>query len=350
MNFDFILNKNYIAYFILNGGMYNENEEIKKVKELLYLKYFSDVKEISSEEMIDAYYYMINKDTKLLLEELITTKEFLNIYKNYDLKSKIFVALNILNGCLPTEGESIVNLENFLWNKYRKGYSKILNEAFGNFEKRFENSNIKNAIADFINSSEFKKLYNETKEYSDFIMNGWKSNKSDINTYLKKVFKRKLNVKIKVFIVHPNSCIGFSSDGSTFWGHYKGIDDLNYNLVYLVHEGLHSALPYDKYNYTEFDCSGEVVHSIIELCSDYELYSKLSGISTLKEGHSFLTSYKEIIYPYWLTYLGLDEKEQLARSKKDHVIFNKLNNDKIINMNIDEFIYYCCKICNGKKK
>ena len=191
---------------------------------------------------------------------------------------------------------------------------------------------------------EFQKLYKETKLYIDNVERCWNENKDRINKYLKDILKVEIDIKLNVYISHPNCYNGYSfGENNVVWGHYKGIEDSNYNLVYLVHEGLHHLIPFEV-NDNELVCY--IKHSIIELASDYELYFLLNNESALTYGHFYLKKYKKIIYPYWLRYIGLNDYQIKERLEKDSINVDnyiKINNNDEANMNIYEFVNFLVK-------
>jgi len=106
-------------------------------------------------------------------------------------------------------------------------------------------------------------------------------------------------------------------------------------------------LPFDK---DETEVRSYIKHTIIELISDYELYSLLKSKSTLNEGHTYLNEYRRFIYPYWLMYIGLDDNQIKQRMERDSVEFSELidlEKVDISKMNIQQFIDFCGEIYLG---
>lgn len=342
MNFNFILDGDFLAYRILEREMHNESEEMKDVKHKLLLNNKLGFRKILGEEIVDPVVFIANNnDVNKLIDELISTKKFDNIYKLYNNTSKEVIAIKILNGTLE-EDEELTQIKNNLWYKYMDAYKSIFNIRFSNFSNFLLDNDIKKIIKEFKKTEVFKKMYIETEIYLTNVKKYWEENKNIINQYLKKNLKTDFDIKPTVYILHPETYTGYSFDSDKIaWGHYKGVEDLNYNITYLVHEGLHCLIPFGK-DETDDECN--IKHSIIELISDYELYSLLKGESTLKEGHSYLNAYKKFIYPYWLRYIGLDDNQIIQRLKKDSVrssdLFDIKTSDISI-MNIQQFIDFC---------
>lgn len=191
----------------------------------------------------------------------------------------------------------------------------------------------------------FIKYYKECLDYLNLVKFAWENISTKINDWFKKVVKLNVSKRmINVYISHPKLNTGKCvNQSSIFWGHWRGLEDINYNIVYLCHECLHALLPssvcmpegmklyYDKEEnvsaqehwknlnslikdyYKIFDFEFDVIHTVIELISDNELYTILSGVSKYEEGHNdsqySLTRYKKLILPYWFLYLGLSSED-----------------------------------------
>lgn len=340
MNFNFILDEDYISLYILSTKMYNESEEIKSIKDKLLNYNDLGYKKILGEELLDSSIYLEDNNIKKLIDNFINTDKFNQIYRNYNNDFKENIAIKILKGYIKIDDIELEKVKDCLWKKYMDSYRKLLKMDSFNPTIILLDKNVINTINYLKSTNEFKKLYEETELYLENVKRYWKENKDNINKYLKCILKVNINTHLDVYISHPNCYEGYSfGDNKIAWGHYKGIEDPNYNLVYLVHEGLHHILPFED-NDSELVCN--IKHSIIELASDYELYSLLKGESTLKDGHSYLEEYKEFIYPYWLKYIGLDNNQIQERIQRDNI--NKLievEDNNISNMNINEFVSFC---------
>lgn len=180
---------------------------------------------------------------------------------------------------------------------------------------------------------------------------------------------------ICVYVSHPKLNTGKCVHQKyIFWGHWKGINDVNYNITYLCHENLHGLLPnencmplamklyYDKDKnlsnqeqwdilnssiedyYKIFDFEFNIIHTVIELISDNELYTILSGNTKYKEGHNHLNyslvKYKELILPYWFEYLGLSSLEIKERNSDINVNKNDGLLEKNDKLSIENFINF----------
>ena len=340
MNFAFILDANFLAYQILKRKMYHESKEITEIKKKLFLDNEPGFKKILGEEEFDfAVYVANNKEVKKLVDELISTNKFNCVYRHYNNFSKEVVAIKILNGSIK-EDEELIVIKNNLWYKYMDAYKSIFNIEFSSFSNFMLDNDVKKIIQELKKTEEFKKMYVESNTYLVNIKKCWDENQRMVNEFLKRILRIDINIKLKVYISHPNTYTGYSFDNDKIaWGHYRGIEDVNYNIAYLVHEALHCLIPFSK---DESDLECNIKHSIIELISDYELYSLLKGKSTLQEGHLYLREYKEFIYHYWLRYIGLNDYQISERIKNDFV--NTLNNTSDVSfMNVYQFINFCVR-------
>lgn len=253
------------------------------------------------------------------------------------------------------------------------------------FQRFVTNNNLDLKINRIMEDDLFNKYYSENLTYLNLIQNNWLKIKNRINNWLKETIKLNVSKKsISVYVSHPKLNTGKCVDQKyIFWGHFKGLADINYNITYLIHENLHSLLPnnncmppamklyYDKDErisnqehwevlnasikdyYKIFDFEFDVIHTVIELISDNELYTILSGNSKYKEGHNnpsySLVKYKELILPYWFEYLGMSSIEIKARVPNSIIKNNGLlnENDKF---SIENFISFLINNSNIRNK
>lgn len=344
MNFNFILDKDYLAYYILSTKMYNESTTISDIKNKLIKNNDLGYKKITEQVLLNSSVYLSDTNIKKLIEEFIATDKFNQIYKNYNNESKEDIAIKILKGFIQIDDDELEKVKDNLWKKYIDSYRKLLNMNSYNPTIFLLDEDVMNTINYLKGTNEFQKLFKETELYVDEVKKYWRENNGKINKYLKDTLKVELNVNLNVYMSHPNCFEGYSfGENNVAWGHYKGIDDPNYNLTYLVHEGLHHLLPFGVDD-NELVCY--IKHSIIELASDYELYSSLKNESTLNHGHSHLEEYKKIIYPYWLRYIGLNDNQIEERLIKDSINVDnyvQIGDINETNMNIYEFTNFLVK-------
>lgn len=245
----------------------------------------------------------------------------------------------------------------------------------GEFKKFLVSNHLISKMNKIMEDNCFLNYYHDISKYLHLIQNAWLKYKPKINQWLKETIKLDFTKnEISVYISHPKLNTGKCVNQKyIFLGHWKGINDINYNIAYLCHENLHALLPNENYmppamklyhdkkteisnqeqwdllnatieNYYKiFEFEFDIIHSIIELISDNELYTILSGASKYELGHNHsnysLIKYKELILPYWFEYLGLSSMEIKERipnfiNKNDRLL---KENDKI---NIENFIHF----------
>lgn len=254
----------------------------------------------------------------------------------------------------------------------------------GEFEEYLLKNNLDSKFLILMECSLFQKYYQETLDYSYFIKEKWDSIKDKINAWLESKVKLSLFYNpINVFISHPKLNVGKCVDQrNIFWGHFKGLKDVNYNIIYLCHENLHALLPnekcmpkamklyYDRDSslnaqdywkllnesipdyYKMFDFEFDVIHTVIEFISDNELYTILSGESKYDMGHKSencsLVQYKELIKPYWFLYLGLSEDEINKRNSFSSLYNIELSEESMLS--IESFIDFLINNQDIRKK
>ncbi len=202
---------------------------------------------------------------------------------------------------MPTE------FANYLWNKYNLSYKKL--------QKNVCDENIdKNILKELKKQSFFKDCYQLSKQNLLRIKQNWQNNKKEIDNFLKHICNKDINLNLTCFVVYATLCSGHSNRNNTFvWGHKKGNIDKNYDMVYIVHESLHS---YFK--------SSDLTHVVIENICDIELAKHLNKTTKGYDVHEFLKPLHKKIDP-------------LFRAYKNE---NKNANSKFYNMNIDDFVKY----------
>lgn len=196
--------------------------------------------------------------------------------------------LNVLNKEVKKSNKKLYKLLN---SDFKIAPNKIipLSETLKN------KKSIQKTIELIIQTDKFKKIYEETIRYSDWLSSEWNKNKINVNEVLKDILRIKMSpTEYKVFITHPKLRNGRYVGHSTIcWGHSEDWD--NYSMVYLVHEALHEILVNRS----------PVMHAIIELIADNELRIRLNKKGKYFEvrGHQKLKKIEKIIYPHWRKYL-----------------------------------------------
>lgn len=238
-----------------------------------------------------------------------------------DILARIMISKNRI----PTE------FANYLWNKYKLSY-KLLQE---NLQSNEIDSNI---ILELQQQKYFKTCCTEADQNLQRIQNSWTKNKDKINLFLSKVFKKDFTLNVTAIIVFPTlNCGRNIGDNQFIWGHKNGLTDENYDLVYLVHESLHSYFKNDN-----------ITHAIIENITDFELAKSLNNSEKGYTGHDYIKNLHIQILPFWNLYLNKSQKSIEKESIINNITYN-LNDfykykPQIKNMNIDEFVEFLEKL------
>jgi len=212
-------------------------------------------------------------------------------------------------------------LEEKIWKKYKyePAYyflnSKYASWAIEKLQTDFSDGNVKNAFLkqatvlekiyhDIFKTREFKRLYNETEKYLNFVKNQWQKNEKEVLKILQEISRLPIpKHKITVYITHPKSHNGKTLDKkSIVWGHEE--DWKNYATVYLSHELLH-IMTWPSHFQKNYDIS----HALICLATSNELRIRLNKKGKYFKEGKFYTEYKtrkieKKILPYWKKYLS----------------------------------------------
>ena len=217
----------------------------------------------------------------------------------------------------------------YLWDKYKTSYSLLINNINSNEIN-------KDIIFELQQQSFFKHNREIAKENLKRIESNWDKNFNRINSFLNKILKKEIHLDLTAYIVPPSLNTGRSIGKHQFiWGHENGLLDESYDLVYLVHESLHS---YFKKN--------ALTHTIIENIADVELAQYLNN--THYEVHPDLKSIHIKILPFWNIYLNKNEEDIVRENKINNITYNLKDFDKyktkIKDLNIDDFVSFLNKL------
>lgn len=234
-----------------------------------------------------------------------------------DMLSRIMISLN----AMPTE------TANYLWLKYNSSYRLI--------QQSITSEDIdQNIIKELQQQSFFSETLLQAKENCKRVEKIWETKQLEINNYLKDIIRIDFSLNMTAYIVSPSMHVGVYLGNNCFaWGHSNGLKDNNYDLVYLVHESLHSFFESDN-----------VSHAIIENISDIELSKILNNKKIGYKCHNFTKEEHIKIFPFWNLYLNKSKKE----IKEEQDILNiqydiesvEHYREKISKMNIKEFIEF----------
>lgn len=222
---------------------------------------------------------------------------------------------------MPTE------FADYLWDKYRDSYLALIHDILNNTINQ-------NILKELQQQDFFKKYMNDAKNNLTRIQTNWNKNQANINNFLKTIMKIDLDLNVTAFIFHPDINTGMNIGNNCFlWGHHKGLTDENYDLVFLVHEALHS-----------YFANGNLNHAIIENICDVELSRFLNKSINHYPYHSFTQSQHVKIYPFWNLYLNRTKEEIKADQQYTKINYDieKYENEREIltKLNINEFIEF----------
>lgn len=238
---------------------------------------------------------------------------------NFEVNSNILAREIISRSNMPTE------FANYLWGKYNSSYIKIQRHVMA------EDIDI-NIIQELQQKTFFQDYLKQSNENLIRIKQNWIQNREIINKFLLEIIKTEFNLDVTCNIVSPNLNAGHNIGNNSFvWGHTKGLKDANYDLVYLVHESLHSYFEHDNLS-----------HSIIEEISDIELSKMLNKTKCGYSCHNFTIENHVKIFPFWNLYLNR-KIEEIKLEQKNRNITYKINNfekfrDEITKMDIKNFL------------
>jgi len=231
--------------------------------------------------------------------------------------------------CIPKD------FANYLWEKYNDSYRKL------KFDPRNDKID-KNIFAELKMQPFFKELVKNSYTNCKKMQNLWKLNKQKITKFLTTILRKDIDLDLTANIVAPEICAGMNLRNNQFvWGHKKGETDLNYNLVYMTHESLHSYFDMD-----------DISHAIIENITDIELSKYLNKTEVGYSMHEFTQDAHIQIFPYWNLYLNRTKDEIKKEQTTLNLFYNideyeYLRND-FKNINIDEFVVSCKNILESE--
>ena len=226
-----------------------------------------------------------------------------------------------------------------LWSKYNKEYNfcyKDKNEII-KYGRDFipDNDILYNEI---FNSDLYMSLKRETNKHKMYLTKIFNSDLKKIKKHLKEILKMDLNYNYNMYIIHPRmEIIEYRDNHSIIWGSEKDKFDVLKIFVLEIIKG----------NIKNVGDNKEIVDSIIELAGINEIDKRLGIKEAYNEGSSSLKIVKRQIYPFWLMYLGYDNKEDML----DVMIEDKIGFDienypidkNIKKMNLQDFVGFCIK-------
>ena len=80
MDYEFCLDEKYVAFYVLNRKMHDEENGISTMKEKLLSNNSLGYRKIINEELLDVSVYKKDTDINSLIQEFIASEEFKNFY------------------------------------------------------------------------------------------------------------------------------------------------------------------------------------------------------------------------------------------------------------------------------
>ena len=235
-----------------------------------------------------------------------------------DIMAKLVISKNLMP----------IPFANYIYDKYKSSYLLLLRNSKSN---KIDN----NIILELQQQVFFKQYLNEANQNLERIETNWIKYKDKINAYLSKILKKDFTIDTTAIIVCPALNTGTNLRNNTIaWGHQKGLDDAFYDLIYLVHECLHSYFKRD-----------EITHTIIENIADIGLAKNLENKDvSFDDCHSYIKMLHIKILPFWNIYLekkkaDIEKTNAINNISYDQSAFDKYKS-KIKNMNIDDFVTF----------
>lgn len=227
-----------------------------------------------------------------------------------------------------------------LYLKYKKEYSFCYKDRLEivKYGKDYipDNDVLYNAVFE---SELFQSLKKETNRHRLHITKLWDSNKGEFNDYIKDVLRIPFPRKTNLYIIHPRLEVIEYIDESNgiIWGSDKDKYDALTVMLLTITKGIINV----NHDYEE------ICKSILELSIINEIGERISHSHTYDLGDPILKVVKRQIYPFWLMYLGYNEKETILNKMiEDKVGFDldKYPLDKNMKkLNLQQFMDFCVK-------
>ena len=230
-----------------------------------------------------------------------------------------------------------------LYAKYKKEYNFCYKDRseIVKYGKDFipDNDILYNAV---LTSNLFKSLKKETIKHKNNFVKLWESNSEEIRKHIVDILRIEFPKIINVYIIHPRlEIVEYNNEfNALIWGSEKDkYDVLTISLTTITRGIIKSSIDYQS--------NKEIINSVLELSIINEIGKRISKSSTYELGDPTLKLIKRQIYPFWLMYLGFNQKETILNKMIDDRIgfdLEKYPLDKSIKkLNIRTFIEYCIK-------
>lgn len=230
-----------------------------------------------------------------------------------------------------------------LYTKYKKEYNYCYKDRaeivkYGN-DFIPDDDTLYNAV---LESVLFRSLKKEAMQHMRHIEKLWEDYQKELKGYVNEILRIDFPKVINLYIIHPRlEIVEYIKDcDAIIWGSDKDKYDALTVMVNVITKGIVSK----KVDYSN---NKEIVNSILELSVINEIGKKISKSNNNELGDISLKLVKRQIYPFWLMYLGYNDKEDLLnRMIEDRVGYDldKYPIDKSLKkLDIISFIEYCIK-------
>ena len=230
-----------------------------------------------------------------------------------------------------------------LYTKYRKEYNlcyKDRNEII-KYGKDFipDNDIIYNAV---LESALFKSLKKETVRHKMHIEKIMSQSNKEIESYVNGILKFPFPKLVHIYIVHPRlEVTEYVKDYNTLvWGSEKD----KYDILTIMILSITKSILFVEHNDSIYN---ELLAAILELSIINEIGDRMGNKNAYSLGDANISLVRLQIYPYWLMYLGYDDKERiLNRMIQDRIAFDitKYDIDKSLKkLSLKQFLEYCYK-------
>ena len=229
-----------------------------------------------------------------------------------------------------------------LWSKYKLEYNFCYKDKgeIIKYGKDFipDNDVLYNEI---FNSELYLSLKKETNRHKMYLTKIFNNDLKKVKKNLISILKMELKKTYNIYVIHPRMEVieyyNISNNCSILWGSEKDkYDALKILMLTIVKSSININNDYK-----------EITDSIIELAVINEMGKCLGNNDSYYEGNQTLKMIKRQIYPFWLMYLGYDNKETILNRMIDDKIGFDIENypiDKNMKkMDLEDFINFCIK-------
>lgn len=242
--------------------------------------------------------------------------------------------------------ENIHNIKQKIWFNYKKEYNETLNDLplILKDPKNFipKDDIIYNIVSEL---EEYELIKKDTEKFRVELLKIWDQNKKKAQVELNSILKTDSKT-YDVLVVYDKLNVIDTVDKEDLKKRFiicgKKIDA---NIPYItIIEMIFKIIKKEFREYkTEYK---DIVNAVLELAILNEFASRMTGMSCYSLGDSSLKFLKKQIYPYFLMYLGIEEKNLEEHMKKDKMIFNVSRYSyerQLRKLDLYEFINFCIR-------